>query len=63
MGFLELTKTRVFFQNLDALSDLEEALRISGGNGKAAAQAYVQRAIIHRLHGEDNLAKVLLDCP
>lgn len=37
--------------------DLETALGLSEGKGRAACQAFTQRAMIHRLHGEDDLAR------
>lgn len=39
------------------MTDLEAALRLSEGKGRAACQAYTQRAMIHRLHEQDELAK------
>ncbi|ETN72880.1 tetratricopeptide repeat protein, partial [Necator americanus] len=41
----------------EALTDLEQAIIISKGTGKSACQAFVQRAMIHRLRGEDDLAR------
>ena len=39
-----------------ALSDLDTAIQLSGGRGRAAEQAYTQRALIWRLRGEDERA-------
>ena len=33
------------------------ALELSGGRGKAAEQAFTQRGLIHRLHGNDEEAR------
>lgn len=41
----------------DAMTDLETAIRLSEGKGRAACQAFTQRAMIHRLHGQDDLAR------
>ena len=40
-----------------ALADLNTAVSLSGGRGRAAEQAFTQRALIHRLHGRDEEAK------
>ena len=40
-----------------ALADLNMAIQLSGGRGKAAQQALTQRGLIHRLHGNDEEAK------
>ncbi|CAJ0606936.1 unnamed protein product [Cylicocyclus nassatus] len=40
----------------EALLYLEQAITLSKGIGKSACQAFVQRAMIRRLHGEDELA-------
>ncbi|VDP46529.1 unnamed protein product [Heligmosomoides polygyrus] len=42
---------------IDALSDLDQAISLSNGSGRSACQAFVQRAMIHRLRGSDDLAK------
>lgn len=39
-----------------ALSDLNTAITLSSGRGRAAEQAYSQRGLIHRLKGEDEKA-------
>ena len=39
-----------------AMVDLERAIELSGGRGKAGEQAFVQRGIIWRLKGEDDKA-------
>ncbi|XP_013381584.1 tetratricopeptide repeat protein 36-like [Lingula anatina] len=36
-----------------ALQDLDKALELSSGTGKAACQAYTQRGLIRRLEGDD----------
>uniref|UniRef100_A0A914X1W6 Tetratricopeptide repeat protein 36 n=1 Tax=Plectus sambesii TaxID=2011161 RepID=A0A914X1W6_9BILA len=41
----------------EALNDLNKAIELSGGKGKAACQAYVQRAMIARLQNRDADAK------
>lgn len=41
-----------------AVGDLDSAIQLSGGAGKAAAQAFTQRAQIWRLKGEQEKAKV-----
>lgn len=40
-----------------ALADLNMAVQLSGGRGKAAQQALTQRGLIHRLHGNNEEAK------
>jgi tetratricopeptide (TPR) repeat protein len=40
----------------EALSDLNRAIELSGGRGKAAEQALTQRGIIWRVKGEDEKA-------
>lgn len=44
--------------HLGALRDLNEAIRTSNGVGKAACQAFTQRAMLHRLNGKIEEAKV-----
>ena len=39
-----------------ALSDLNTAIQLSGGLGKAAEQAYTQRGLIHVLHSNEDEA-------
>ncbi|KAI1297148.1 Tetratricopeptide repeat protein 36 [Halotydeus destructor] len=39
-----------------ALNDLNRAIELSKGKGKAASNAYCQRAMIHRLEGRDEEA-------
>lgn len=41
----------------DALADLNKAIELSEGRGRAACQAFVQRAMIERLRGNDDLAR------
>ncbi|XP_050727105.1 tetratricopeptide repeat protein 36-like [Eriocheir sinensis] len=41
----------------EAMTDLDTAVRLSEGKGRAACQAFTQRAMIHRLHGQDDLAR------
>lgn len=44
--------------NIDlALADLNTAVALSTGRGKAARQALTQRGLIHRLHGKDEEAR------
>ncbi|XP_069894220.1 tetratricopeptide repeat protein 36-like [Dipodomys merriami] len=40
-----------------ALEDLERALELSGGRGRAARQAFVQRGLLARLQGRDEDAR------
>ena len=40
----------------EALSDLNRAIELSGGRGKAAEQALTQRGIIWRVKGDDEKA-------
>ena len=40
----------------DALTDLNRAVELSGGRGKAAEQALTQRGIIWRVKGDDEKA-------
>jgi hypothetical protein len=40
----------------EALSDLNRAIELSGGRGKATEQALTQRGIIWRVKGEDEKA-------
>ena len=39
-----------------ALTDLDTAIQLSGGRGRAAEQAYTQRGLLWRLRGEDERA-------
>jgi len=41
----------------DALADLNKAIELSEGRGRAACQASVQRGMIERLRGNDDLAR------
>lgn len=41
----------------EALADLNMAVEIARGKGRAACQAHTQRAMIHRLNGNDDLAR------
>ncbi|KAI6225129.1 hypothetical protein M3Y99_01375100 [Aphelenchoides fujianensis] len=41
----------------EAKQDLEAAIELSGGRGRAACQAFTQRALIHRLEGNMEAAK------
>uniref|UniRef100_A0A915LCP5 Uncharacterized protein n=1 Tax=Meloidogyne javanica TaxID=6303 RepID=A0A915LCP5_MELJA len=43
----------------EARIDLNKSLALSKGKGNCAAQAYVQLALIHRLNGEEEFAKVI----
>jgi hypothetical protein len=47
------------FRYSAALNDLNKAIELSGGKGKAASQAYVQRAMVARLQDRESDAKVL----
>ncbi|NWU99599.1 TTC36 protein, partial [Upupa epops] len=40
-----------------ALRDLDTAVRLSRGRGRAACQSFVQRGLIHRLQGRDDEAR------
>ena len=40
-----------------ALEDLNKAIELSRDHGAAAAQAYTQRGLIHRLNGEEDKAR------
>ncbi|NXB78806.1 TTC36 protein, partial [Donacobius atricapilla] len=40
-----------------ALQDLDAAIRLSRGCGRAACQSFVQRGLIHRLQARDELAR------
>ncbi|NWS74733.1 TTC36 protein, partial [Crotophaga sulcirostris] len=40
-----------------ALRDLDAAIRLSRGCGRAACQSFVQRGLIHRLHARDEDAR------
>ena len=40
-----------------ALEDLNTAVTLSGGHGRAAEQAFTQRGLIYRLHGSDEQAR------
>lgn len=40
-----------------AKTDLEKAIQLSGRKGKAACQAFTQRALINRFEGNDDLAR------
>lgn len=40
-----------------ALEDLNTAVSLSGVRGRAAEQAFTQRGLIHRLHGDDEEAR------
>ncbi|XP_003389301.1 PREDICTED: tetratricopeptide repeat protein 36-like [Amphimedon queenslandica] len=47
---------RLLNQADKALSDLNTAIQLSGGLGKAAEQAYTQRGLIHVLHSNEDEA-------
>ena len=40
-----------------ALEDLNKAIDLGRDHGAAAAQAYTQRGLIHRLHGDEERAR------
>ncbi|KAK4296261.1 hypothetical protein Pmani_031232 [Petrolisthes manimaculis] len=42
----------------EAMTDLDAALELSQGKGRAACQAYTQRAMIHRLRGDNDNARL-----
>ncbi|KAL7072310.1 hypothetical protein ACQ4LE_008394 [Meloidogyne hapla] len=42
----------------EARIDLNQSLELNKGKGTSAAQAYVQLALIHRLNGEEEFAKI-----
>ncbi|CAK5075344.1 unnamed protein product [Meloidogyne enterolobii] len=42
----------------EARIDLNKSLELSKGKGNCAAQVYVQLALIHRLNGEEEFAKI-----
>jgi hypothetical protein len=42
----------------EALADLEKSLELSKGKGRTAAQSFVQRAMVYRFQGKEELAKV-----
>ena len=48
-------------KNEEALADLNRAIELSEGQGKSGCQAFVQRAMIHRLKGDDDAARVRLN--
>lgn len=41
----------------EAMVDLDTTVELSQGRGRAGCQAYTQRAMINRLHGNDDLAR------
>ncbi|KAF8362863.1 ttc-36, partial [Pristionchus pacificus] len=41
----------------EAFADLEESIRLSGGKGRSACQAFTQRAMIYRLRDDKEAAK------
>ncbi|KAG0726687.1 Tetratricopeptide repeat protein 36 [Chionoecetes opilio] len=41
----------------EAMADLNTAVTLSQGRGRAACQAFTQRAMVHRLQGHDDLAR------
>lgn len=47
---------RLLGNNTAALVDLDQAIRLSGGKGKAARQAFTQRGLLHKLAGENDEA-------
>ncbi|PAV82962.1 hypothetical protein WR25_08186 isoform B [Diploscapter pachys] len=48
---------RLAEKNEEALADLNRAIELSEGQGKSGCQAFVQRAMIHRLKGDDDAAR------
>lgn len=49
--------SQLFSKSTEAMADLNTAIEISKGKGRAACQAFTQRAMIHRLQGNDDLAR------
>ena len=47
---------RLLGDNTAALADLDQAIRLSGGRGKAARQAFTQRGLLHKLSGKNEEA-------
>lgn len=47
---------RLLGDNEAALADLDHAIRISGGKGRAAKQAFTQRGLLHKLAGKNEEA-------
>jgi len=50
---------RLMRRDTDAIADLERAMELSDGRGSAACQAALQRAMLYRLHGDDDSARRL----
>jgi len=50
---------RLMRRDDEAIADLDHALALAGGRGSAACQAALQRAMLHRLRGEDERARQL----
>ncbi|PAV87694.1 hypothetical protein WR25_03733 [Diploscapter pachys] len=48
---------RLVEKNEEALADLNRAIELSEEQGKSGCQAFVQRAMIHRLKGDDDAAR------
>ena len=55
-SFHSLQVYRLQKQIDSALTDLDSAISLSGGRGKAAEQAHTQRGLIRRLQGENEAA-------
>lgn len=54
-----LTQVYRLQANIDlAMADLNTAVLLSSGRGRTARQALTQRGLIHRLHGNDEAAKI-----
>ncbi|KAK4035833.1 tetratricopeptide repeat protein 36 [Daphnia magna] len=47
---------RLLKRNEEAMKDLDTAIELSHGKGKAACQAYCQRAMLHHYTGNEDLA-------
>ena len=47
---------RLLGDNAGALADLDQAIRLSGGKGRAARQAFTQRGLLHKLSGKNEEA-------
>jgi len=48
---------RLLRRDEDAMNDLHEAIKLSQGEGKAATQAYCQRAMLYQVTGKSQEAK------
>lgn len=53
----DLCLTALFSPPLGALQDLDQAITLSGGTGRTACQALVQRGLLRRLERQDDEAR------